>query len=342
VDSVRLLVRPGGWIRVPETFAREPDGTADVTAQMTTRMGVPLRQPLPLFAIVRDQAVPLLWRPGDRSYRAAVRIPDGEGTIVVTSLLGDPQRRVVRVVPGPPTFPPATGAIPLEDRVDVPPFAAAVRMRFAPTVDGDDSDWPATTAPAVQMGRGSFVLTDTAVYRGEPDLSGHVRFAWDDSTLYVAGEFTDDSVTAGEAWDVDRVNLVFDMADNTTPVTYESANPTLDLWQDDDYWLFWRSGGQTVRRFGKQNADPVPGARLATRRTRLGWTFEVAVPRAALPGFVPFVGQVAGLQVFVTDGDGERTATELMWTAPWPYGADGIEWRLAELAHLLFVDAPIR
>ena len=89
------------------------------------------------------------------------------------------------------------------------------------------------------------------------------------------------------------------------------------------------------------NADPIPGARLATRRTATGWAYEAAIPRAALPGYVPFVGQVAGLQVFVTDGDGDRTATELMWSAKWPYTADGIEWRLAELATLLFVDAPL-
>ena len=125
------------------------------------------------------------------------------------------------------------------------------------------------------------------------------------------------------------------------PLTYTSANPPLNEWQDDDYWLFWRFGQTVVRRFGKVNADPVPGARLATRRTREGWAFEAAIPRAALPGYVPFVGQVSGLQVFVTDGDGERTATELMWSAKWPYTADGIEWRLAELGTLLYVDAPL-
>ena len=47
------------------------------------------------------------------------------------------------------------------------------------------------------------------------------------------------------------------------------------------------------------------------------------------------------LQAFITDGDGEKTATELMWSAKWPYTADGLEWRLAELATLLFVDAPL-
>lgn len=131
------------------------------------------------------------------------------------------------------------------------------------------------------------------------------------------------------------------MKHDTSPLTYASANPPLNEWQDDDYWVFFRFAQTVIRRFGKANADPIPGARLATRRTPTGWAYEAAIPRAALPGYVPFVGQVAGLQVFVTDGDGERTATELMWSAKWPYTADGIEWRLAELATLLFTDGPL-
>jgi hypothetical protein len=138
------------------------------------------------------------------------------------------------------------------------------------------------------------------------------------------------------------VNLVFDMKDDTTPLTYATPDPSLDQWQEDDYWVFWRMGSPVVRRFGHHNADPLPGARLATRRTAGGWKFEVALPASGLPGFVPFVGQVAGLQVFVTDGDNDGRVAELMWAGRWPYNADGIQWRLAELARLLFVDAPIR
>lgn len=339
-DSVRVYVRPGGWIQVPATYAREPDGAVHVTAGMFSRMGRALHQPLPLVAVAGDRATPLLFGTGD--YSAFVRVPASLDRVVLASLLGDPQRRVVRLVPGPATYPSSGGVVPFRDSVPMPVFAGAVRLERVPVIDGDPADWPATAAAPVTLGERSHVLTDPAHYRGAADLSGAIRFGWDDSTLYVAGELTDDSVTSGEAWDVDRVNLVFDMKDDTSPVTYTSANPPLDQWQDDDYWLFFRSGGDAVRRFGKVYADPVPGARLATRRTPRGWSFEAALPRSQLPGYAPFAGQVAGLQLFVTDGDGEPTATELMWTARWPYGSEGIEWRLAELALLLFVDAPIR
>ncbi len=338
-ESVRVYVRPAGWIRVPDAFTREAGGGVRVTARLVSRMGTLVRQPLPLLAVVGDEAHLLRWNAAEAEYARRVTLPPGADRVVVASLLGDPQRRVVPVVPA-RAGAPAPG-IAEGEPVAFPPFTAAPRLTVPPTVDGDLGDWPATAAPPVPIGPQSFVLTDPAEYRGAGDLSGAVRLAWDDSTLYVGGAFADDSVTAGEAWDTDRVNLVFDMRDDTSPVTYASANPPLDAWQDDDYWLFWRMGGTEVRRFGAVNADPVPGARLATRRTASGWSFEAAIPRGQLPGYVPFAGQVAGLQVFVTDGDGDRTATELMWSARWPYSADGIEWRLAELAHLVFVDAPV-
>lgn len=337
VDTVTVYVRPSGWIRAGDVVFRDENGRAWLDAVVVGRLGEEVRESyLPLVAVVGDRVTPLAWDPAARRYDAQVDAPAGAGRVVVTSLTGDLQRRVLPVLPGRNDVAPRG-----ERRTNLPPYAAAVRLAAAPLVDGDLGDWPVTRAEPARLTAASHLLTDSAVYRGDADLSGAVRFAWDDSTLYVAGEITDDSLTAGESWDTDRVNLVFDMRDDTSPVTYPTANPTLDLWQDDDYWVFWRFGGTAVRRFGKAPADPLPGARLATRRTARGWAFEVALPREALPGYVPFAGQVAGLQVFLTDGDGERTATELMWTARWPYGADGIEWRLAELGRLLFVDAPV-
>jgi len=339
-DSVRVYVRPGGWIRPPATFARAADGSVPVSVAVESRMGEDVRGAhLPLVAIVGDAVVPLVEADSSGTYSGVVRAPPSAARLVLASLVGDLQRRVVELAPAgaAPAASPAAAAA----RAALPPYAAAIRLVHPPLIDGDLSDWPPTAAQPAVLGPESYLLTDPSVYHGARDLSARLRFAWDDSTLYLAGEITDDSVTAGDAWDSDRANFVFDMKHDTSPLTYPSANPPLNEWQDDDYWVFFRFGEAAVRRFGKVNADPIPGARVATRRTASGWAYEAAIPRAALPGYVPFVGQVAGLQVFLTDGDGDRTATELMWSARWPYGADGLEWRLAELGTLLFTDGPI-
>ncbi len=338
-DSLRVFVRPAGWIRPPATFARGADGTVPVTVQVASRMGVDVRGAhLPLVAIVGDQVAALGEADSTGTYTGAVRAPADTGRVILASLVGDIQRRVVEIAA------PAAAAGAPRTTLPAPPlpmYAAAIRFEHPPAVDGDLGDWPVTAAQPVVLGPQSFLLTDSSVYHGAQDLSARLRFGWDDSTLYFAGEITDDSVTTGDAWDTDRVNFVFDMKHDTSPLTYTSTNPPLDQWQDDDYWVFFRCGQTVIRRFGKVNADPISGARLVTRRTATGWSYEAAIPRGALPGYVPFVGQVAGLQAFITDGDGEKTATELMWSAKWPYTADGLEWHLAELATLLFVDAPI-
>ncbi|MGD0484392.1 MAG: sugar-binding protein, partial [Gemmatimonadales bacterium] len=350
-DSVRVYVRPAGWIRPPATFARRADGTIPVVVEVASRMGGDVRGAhLPLVAVVGDAVAPLAEDDSAGTYTGSVRAGAAASRVILASLVGDLQRRVVEIAspvgvragaaPGAPVSAHAAAGQGGAAAPSLPTYAAAIRFEHPPAVDGDLADWPATAAQPVVIGPGSFLLTDSSVYHGAQDLSARLRFGWDDSTLYAAGEITDDSVTTGDAWDIDRVNFVFDMKHDTSPLTYASANPPLNEWQEDDYWVFFRYGQAVIRRFGKVNADPIPGARLATRRTATGWAYEAAIPRAALPGYVPFVGQVAGLQVFVTDGDGDRTATELMWSAKWPYTADGIEWRLAELATLLFVDAP--
>jgi hypothetical protein len=221
-----------------------------------------------------------------------------------------------------------------------PALAVAVRLSRAPAIDGDAADWPRTAAAAVGIGPDAFLLTDTAGYRGARDLSATLRFGWDDSTLYVAGETRDDSVTGGDAWDADRVHLVLDLGDDDTPLTYAMANPPPPTWQEDDHWVSWRPGAGAVGRAGRVSMDSLPGVRMAQIRTADGWRFELALPRGALPGYVPFVGQVVGLQVFVTDADGAPAAAALMWSARWPYGPDGLAWRLADTGRLAFADAP--
>ena len=87
------------------------------------------------------------------------------------------------------------------------PYVVAVRFAAPPVLDGRLDEW--THEPLVLDHR-AHLLTAAGDYAGDADLSARIWFAWNDSTLYVAGAVRDDDVTAGEAWDRDRVNLVFD------------------------------------------------------------------------------------------------------------------------------------
>ena len=334
-DSVAVYVRAAGWIRTPAETAVRSDGTAALGVEVRNRMGDVVRGAhLPLVAIAGDVVTPLVERGTTGHYEAAVGLPPGTTRVVVTSLEGDFQRRVVPVTGStarrPRPAPPAAGG---------PAFAAAVRLSRPPVIDGDASDWPRTDAATVRIGPAGYLLTDSAEYRGARDLSATLRFGWDDSTLYVAGDVEDDSVLAGDGRYADRLHLVFDLADDDTPLSYAPTSPPPATWQADDHWLSWGPGGG-VRRAGRVPADSLAAALIARSRTAAGWRFELALPRAELPGYLPFVGQVVGLQVFATDGDGAASVSAVMWSARWPWGPDGVQWRLAELGRLVLVDAP--
>ena len=334
-DSVAVFVRPAGWIRVPADVTPQADGTVPLEVEVRGRMGETVRgASLPLVAVAADAVTPLVERGTTGVYAGAVSIPPGATRLVVTSLQGDFQRRVVPV-----TRPPARRPRATPTPAGGPALAVAVRLPRAPAIDGDAADWPRTAAAAVRIDPGAFLLTDTTAYRGAADLSATLRFGWDDSTLYVAGEVRDDAVSGGDAWDTDRVHLVLDLADDDTPLTYALANPPPPTWQEDDHWVSWGPDGGTVRRAGRVPMDSLPGVRMAQTRTADGWRFELALPHGTLPGYVPFVGQVVGLQVFVTDADGGPSPTALMWSARWPHGPDGLSWRLADTGRLVFADA---
>ena len=225
-----------------------------------------------------------------------------------------------------------------------PAMATAARAATAPAIDARLDDWPALDGAWVRLGPGSHLVTPPDRYAGAADLSGRLRFMWDDSTLYVAGEIIDDDVTVGEAWDRDRVNLVFDWREDTTPLTYDEASPPSSAWQADDYWVyfqpFWEGGAGEPRRLDRRSHGPAAGARVASRRTADGYVFEAALPASALPEYSPFVGHAAGLQVFLSDGDGGEALSELVWSHDW--GRDGgLQWQLWRMGRLLFADAPI-
>jgi hypothetical protein len=225
-------------------------------------------------------------------------------------------------------------------------LAVAVRTSAPPQIDADLGDWKLDRI--IILGPESNVLTGEEVYRGAEDLSGRFLVTWDKSALYMAGEVVDDSVTSGEAWETDRVNLVFDMNNDTDRFTYDSQNPAASEWQPDDYWVFCRpfaDSGYTrgqVFRIASDAYGEMPGAVIASARTGDGYRFEMSLPVASLSGLVPFVGKVVGFDMFVTDGDGESQTTEIMWANRWPYDSGGIYWQWWQLDRLIFSDYPIQ
>ncbi len=338
VDTERVWSEPRGYLRVPDSLTGTAGTLARLGVRVRTREGAMSRGlALPLVAITAGRALPLA-EDSSGEYSALVPVGAGQGRATVVSLLGSFPRRVV-MLRGTGTAPAPT--VSLFQRAGSMDLASAVRVPIR--IDGAFDDW--TLVPPMRLDSASLsLLTDRADYRGNDDLSALVRFAWDDSTFYLFARVDDDSVTAGEAWDVDRINLVFDANADDTPLTYGSPNPVTNEWQEDDYWVYLRPfgpGGEgTVHREGSRGSGRITSARVASVRHPRGYTVEASIPLRELPRLGGFVGSVAGFQLFVTDGDGRGAASELMWHGRWPFDGGGLSWRLADMGRLVFVDEP--
>lgn len=349
VDTVWAYARPAGWIRVPSRIAATPGDDVNLEAYVHSLMGRDLSgMDFPLVAVVGERAVPLREEGTSGRYRA--RLPAlGVDRVFVNSLEGDFQRRVVivdhaeaaRRAPPLPEASPPNPALPGADGPLV--YLTAPHFNRPPRIDADLREWH---GPAARVDSSVYLLTDPHDYRGNDDLSARIWLAWDDSALYVAGRVRDDRVTGGEAWDRDRINLVFDWRENDTPLTYGGTPPPTARWQTDDYWILLQPFGEAgapgqVRLLNSSGQRVIDTARLAARHNSTGYTFELRLPADALPEYAPFTGYVAAFQLFVTDGDGQEPTTELMWGNRWNYSVDGgLAWELWRMGRLVFTDTP--
>lgn len=212
-------------------------------------------------------------------------------------------------------------------------------------LDGDLQEWE--DVPAVALDSSSHLLTDPASYEGNRDLAGAIQLLWDTTYLFVAGRFSDDRLQAGAAWTSDRVNLVFDFHNDNHPLSYGGQAPDASNWQDDDGWVYAHVVGDgeppfPVLRLAATYHGPIEGASLVSRVVAGGWTFELRVPWSGLPEARPFVGAVIGLQIFVSDGDGDGSLTELMWSDRWGWSpVAGLSWELWKMGKLVLTGEPL-
>lgn len=355
--SRRILVpvEYRGTIVAPQKVEGRAGQPLSIEAWLRDRLGeVVVEFPVPLVLVAGDRAVLMQPHP-QRSghYIADLILPAGTHRLVVGSLAGRGLYRqmiTAEVRPAPPgeRSGPTTGEEPHPLPAGVAPARlVADQIR----VDGDLAEWAGD--PAIRIGPESPLLTDPDLYGGADDFSAEVWVGWRPGTFYLAGRVRDDIVTFGDQWDSDRLNLVFDMGNDTTPLTYGTpSEPATSVesnrWAPDDYWILarvfadsdWRAG--PVIRVGKDVFQEQEQLEFSARRTSAGYEFELALPAATLPAYGDgFAGKVIGFQLFFTDGDRESTITELMWHGRWGYDSGGIHWEMHNMGRLLFTGMPI-
>ncbi|HEY5893239.1 MAG TPA: sugar-binding protein [Chthoniobacterales bacterium] len=165
------------------------------------------------------------------------------------------------------------------------------------TVDGDLSDWK--NADGINLAEGNYVklMRERA---GDADLSGDIRFAWDDGFLYIAARITDDVFyqqhTGYSTWKGDNIQFGF------------SADKP---WRDGDWDTPWLeiqlaltpNGPEVFCSQGPGATTYAKGAKLAVKREGTVTIYECALPWKALAPITPAKGSFS-MGLYVNDSDG--------------------------------------
>lgn len=159
------------------------------------------------------------------------------------------------------------------------------------TIDGDLSDWKSTDKINLSEGVYTKLSRERA---GDTDLSGDIRFGWDEQFLYAAARITDDVFyqqhTGFSTWKGD--NIQFGFAADPPWLSGEWDKPSLEV-----------QVAQTVNGPEVFCGALVKGAKLAVKREGTVTIYECAFPWKALAPLSPANGRFS-MGVFVNDSDG--------------------------------------
>ena len=223
------------------------------------------------------------------------------------------------------------------------PIAIAYALRAAKPirVDGKLDEW--TEAGAIRIGEKRQVAPGLT-WGGTEDLSAAVRLRWDATSLYDGLHVVDDHVdrhaSPGRLWDGTCVELFFD-------VDLLRDAGVGDYNQDDFHFQFApASGADRGDAFAiadRSGTTRVPGIRMRSGRTDVGYDMEIALPRAVFD-FERWLGGAGkkfekghsfGFGLTLNDSFPDRTArkTMLIW------GGTVDNWRdISGLATVVMVE----
>jgi hypothetical protein len=195
-------------------------------------------------------------------------------------------------------------------------FARAVHATSKITLDGkfDEPFWKEAPVYNInELRQFCAVMKQAKPWGGLKDLSGTVRFAWDDQYLYVAAEVTDDIFSNPKSddqlWNQDGLQFLID--------PYRGEGQSLGRY---DYSLgLGQKGPQAwchMTADASAPAGPAPEIKLAVLPTSTengNRNYEVAIPWTRLAPFKPKPDADLGLSMVINEDDGGGRMSTMGW-----------------------------
>lgn len=200
-------------------------------------------------------------------------------------------------------------------------------------IDGDLSEW--NTSTPLTLEDESQLIRDGDYWNGPDDLSAKVYLMWDESSLYIGAEVTEDTPFGAIAMLPIDDNDNFALYISTNPdadserTAYEATDFRLILVTDDLYWdtAFDRSAVSDLQMFWSKgmdgSQDVLTGYERVAQPTEVGYVLEMKIPwsnfsNKNIPLFVPSEGLSIGFDFVITDiaypCPGTEFIPQIAWT----------------------------
>lgn len=170
-----------------------------------------------------------------------------------------------------------------------------------PIIDGEvDAQWEDLNVVAISAEK-----TIVETVSNEADLSGNIRFLWDNTNIYFYAEITDDAKQndSDNSYEDDAIEIYFDI-NNDKATTYGT--------NDVQYSFGWNDG-TVVGSLPSGRA--ITGIEYVAVSTTNGYVVEGSIPWTTLQG-TPQVGQLIGIDFMINDDDnGTGRDGKLSWNA---------------------------
>ena len=195
-------------------------------------------------------------------------------------------------------------------------FAAAPRARSAINLDGSmtEADWK--NAPVLMLNQARQYLTmdpKKSTWKGPNDLSGAVRFLWDEKYLYLGVKVVDDvfvnNMVDDQIWSGDGLQLLIDPAREAAekPGKYDIAVAITKKGPQAWCYLSADAGAPS----GAVKDIVICSQRLSPERGDM--TYMLAIPWSRLAPFKPGVGADLGLCLVLNEDDGRGRCSHMGW-----------------------------
>ena len=209
----------------------------------------------------------------------------------------------------------SSGATAIRDR-NLAGFVAVPKVKGEIKLDGilDEADWKHAPVEHINEERQYLSYEPATVkWKGPADLSGTIRYLWDDHYLYVGVEVTDDieggKQDSNKLWDQDGLQFLVDpcrgLDENVGKYDYSIADGKhgLQAWCDLSADAGAPNGvASDIKVSAKRKGDGTGAI-----------TYEIAFPWSRLAPFKPAVDADLGLTMILNEDDGQGRKSFMTW-----------------------------